>query len=156
MDKFNRKFIVAITMISFYLIMGTVFFHLAEGWRFVDAFYFTGTTLTTVGYGDLHPTHDLTKVVAVLFAFSGIGIVFYSISIIGQMYFEREEERLQKIWESTRERGQEIKARRDEHLNTVKSKLRSIRRSHLLGRMEDDDQRMRAEQRTQQDAGARK
>jgi voltage-gated potassium channel len=102
MDKWNRKLIVAVLLVSFYLFIGTVFFHFAEGWRVVDSFYFTGTTLTTVGYGDLHPTQDHTKIVAVLFAFLGIGIVFYSISIIGQKYFEREEERLQKIWENTR------------------------------------------------------
>jgi len=102
MNPFDRKVTVAITLIVFYMTAGTLFFHFAEGWRVVDAFYFTGTTLTTVGYGDFYPSHDLTKIVAVFFMFTGIGIVFFSISIIAQRYFEREEERLQKLWETTR------------------------------------------------------
>jgi TRAP-type mannitol/chloroaromatic compound transport system permease small subunit len=104
MDQYDRKIIVAVCLIAFYLLLGTIVFHVLEGWRFLDAFYFSGTTLTTVGYGDLHPTKDVTKIVAVFFMFSGIGIVFYSISIIAQKTFAREEERLQAIWSSTQER----------------------------------------------------
>jgi voltage-gated potassium channel len=128
MDKWDRKVIVAITLIALYLFLGTVFFHFAEGWRVVDSFYFTGTTLTTVGYGDLHPTHDYTKIVAVFFAFAGIGIVFYSISIIGQKYFEREEERLQRIWENTggrmtktSEEGRMVKAANEHHAKATQA-----------------------------------
>jgi hypothetical protein len=104
-DKFDRKLIVAIALIAFYLAIGTAFYHLAEGWRFVDAFYFTGTTLTTVGYGDLSPTNDFSKIVTVFFMFSGIGIVFYSVGVIAQKYFEREEERMQRIFETAREKS---------------------------------------------------
>jgi hypothetical protein len=99
MNAFDKKIIVASILVTIYLFAGTIFFHFAEGWRVIDAFYFTGTTLTTVGYGDLHPTTDLTKIVAVFFMFSGISIVFYSISFIAQRSFEREEERLQRLWE---------------------------------------------------------
>jgi hypothetical protein len=108
MNPFVRKILVACMLIGFYLFIGTVFFHVAEGWKLVDSFYFSGTTLTTVGYGDLHPTHDLTKIVTVFFAFSGIGIVFYSVGVIGQHYFEREEERMQKMWEAAQQRRQEF------------------------------------------------
>jgi TRAP-type C4-dicarboxylate transport system permease small subunit len=108
MDRFDRKIIVAVSLICFYMLFGTVFFHYTEGWRYVDSFYYSGTTLTTVGYGDFAPTHDFTKIMAVIFMFSGVGIVFYSISIIGQKYFEREEERLQKLWESTQQTREEM------------------------------------------------
>jgi len=124
MDKWDKKIIVAVSIIAFYLIAGTVFFHLVEGWRVVDSFYFTGVTLSTVGYGDFTPTHDISKVVAVFFAFSGIGVIFYSIGIIGQKYFEREEERLQKIWEGTRtnlqRREEEVKAARKTLVESVR------------------------------------
>jgi len=75
MEQYNRKLIVAILLVFSYLFAGTIFFHLAEGWSFVDAFYFSGVTLTTVGYGDFVPKHDLSKIVTVFFAFSGISIV---------------------------------------------------------------------------------
>jgi voltage-gated potassium channel len=43
------------------LVGGTVFYSLEEGWSVVDAFYFSVTTLTTVGLGDLAPTTTLGK-----------------------------------------------------------------------------------------------
>ena len=43
------------------LFVGTVFYHHAESWSYVDSFYFSVTTLTTVGYGDLVPTTDVGK-----------------------------------------------------------------------------------------------
>ncbi len=55
--------------------MGTVFYHHFEGWSWVDSFYFSVTTLTTVGFGDLHPTTDLTKIFTALYLFFGIGIL---------------------------------------------------------------------------------
>ena len=121
MDKWDRKIIVALTLIASYLFLGTVFFHIVEGWRFVDSFYFTGVTLTTVGYGDFVPTHDIAKIAVVFLAFSGVGIIFYSISIIGQKYFENEEERLQKIWENTRARTSEAQAALN--IENIKNKL---------------------------------
>ena len=124
MDKWDRKLIVAITLIAMFLLFGTAFYHWGEGWSYIDAFYFSGVTLTTVGYGEFVPTHTLTKLVTVLFAFAGIGIVFYSISILAQKYFEREEERLQKIWESAKnlraERNAQHEASRVEMINGTK------------------------------------
>ncbi|MBN2236168.1 MAG: two pore domain potassium channel family protein, partial [Bacteroidales bacterium] len=35
------------------LINGTIVYHFVEGWKWLDAFYFSAITLTTVGYGDL-------------------------------------------------------------------------------------------------------
>jgi voltage-gated potassium channel len=104
MEKFPRRVIVAFVIIAGYLFAGTLFFHAVEGWRYLDSFYFTGVTLTTVGYGDFTPTHDLSKLGAVFFAFSGVGIIFYSIGILAQRYFEREEQRLEAIWRHSRGR----------------------------------------------------
>ena len=41
------------------IISGTFFYSSVEGWSVVDALYFCMMTLTTIGYGDLHPTRDL-------------------------------------------------------------------------------------------------
>ena len=57
------------------LLVGTVLFHWLEGWSWVDAFYFCAITLFTIGYGDLTPTTDLTKILTVLYAFNGIGVL---------------------------------------------------------------------------------
>lgn len=66
-------------------------YHELEGWGYVDSFYFTGITLSTIGYGDLYPTTDISKIFTVFFAFAGIGILAAALSIIAGAYFEKRE-----------------------------------------------------------------
>ena len=57
------------------LLSGSLFYARVEGWRFIDALYFSVATLTTVGYGDLAPRTDLGKVFTVLYLLLGLGAV---------------------------------------------------------------------------------
>ena len=57
------------------LILGTIFFHVAEGWSWVDSLYYCVITLATVGFGDLAPTTDLTKLVTVFYIINGLGVL---------------------------------------------------------------------------------
>lgn len=57
-------------------IIGSIFYHLAEGLSYVDSIYFTAITLTTVGYGDFAPQTDAGKIFTAAYAFIGIGIFF--------------------------------------------------------------------------------
>ena len=54
---------------------GTAFYARAEGWSVVDALYFSVVTLTTIGYGDLAPTSDATKLFTVVYSLAGIGVI---------------------------------------------------------------------------------
>lgn len=54
---------------------GTVVYRILEGWSWVDSFYFCSVAVTTVGFGDLTPTRDVSKLFTVLYIFSGIGII---------------------------------------------------------------------------------
>lgn len=55
--------------------VGTVFYRVVEGWSWVDSVYFTVVTLTTVGFGDLHPTHDISKLFTIVFILVGVGFI---------------------------------------------------------------------------------
>jgi voltage-gated potassium channel Kch len=57
------------------LTVGTVVFRSIEGWDWIDSFYFSAVSLTTVGYGDITPATDEGKLFAVLYLFIGIGII---------------------------------------------------------------------------------
>jgi hypothetical protein len=57
------------------LLSGSLFYVVVEGWRFLDALYFSVITLTTVGYGDLAPATDLGKMFTVLYLLVGLGAV---------------------------------------------------------------------------------
>ncbi|SDN30108.1 voltage-gated potassium channel [Lutimaribacter pacificus] len=54
--------------------VGTVFFHYVEGWSWLDAYFFTVVTLSTVGYGSLVPATALGKIAATVLIFTGLGI----------------------------------------------------------------------------------
>jgi hypothetical protein len=54
---------------------GTVVYRLLEDWSWVDSFYFSAVAVTTVGFGDLTPSTDGSKLFTVVYIFAGISIV---------------------------------------------------------------------------------
>jgi len=78
------------------LAMGTVVFRILEDWTWIQAFYFSVVTLTTVGYGDLHPGSDGTRLFTALFILAGVGIVLASLTVIGSSLLARREERVRR------------------------------------------------------------
>ena len=63
-----------LALASMILMSGTVFYRSIEGWSWVDAFFFSATTVSTVGFGDLAPDTDLGKSFTVIYMFVGIGV----------------------------------------------------------------------------------
>ena len=57
------------------LAVGTVVYRILEDWSWVDSFYFSAVALTTVGFGDLSPTTDASKLFTVFYIFSGISLI---------------------------------------------------------------------------------
>lgn len=88
----REKLLTAAFLICVLLIFGTVSYHYIESWSYVDSFYFTAMTITTVGYGDFVPTTDMAKLFTVLFSFAGISIAVVILLSIGGDYYEREQQ----------------------------------------------------------------
>jgi voltage-gated potassium channel len=57
------------------LLIGTLVYMILEHWSPVDALYFSVVTLSTVGFGDLHPTTEAAKLFTVAYIMSGLGII---------------------------------------------------------------------------------
>ncbi|MBN1651971.1 MAG: two pore domain potassium channel family protein, partial [Bacteroidales bacterium] len=72
-------------------------YHFVEGWKWLDAFYFSAITLTTVGYGDLAPQTDAGKIFTVVYIFIGIGIIFGFINSFFQHRTKQREELTKKL-----------------------------------------------------------
>jgi len=62
--------------------LGTVGFHLVEGWSLTDSFYVTVQTLTTVGYGDYVPESAAGKWVAAALMLAGVSLIPLITSIV--------------------------------------------------------------------------
>jgi voltage-gated potassium channel len=72
------------------LAIGTVVFHLLEGWSITDSFYATAQTVTTVGFGDLSPGTFYGRVFASVFMLVGVGVVLYALTSTVQSIVQSE------------------------------------------------------------------
>ena len=61
-----------IVIVAVYLAAGCAFFSWSEDWRWDDSLYFCVVTMTTVGYGDLVPMNDASKVFAIIYIILGM------------------------------------------------------------------------------------
>jgi hypothetical protein len=68
------------------LLVGTAFYSLAEGWSVVESFYFSVVALTTVGFGDLTPSSDLTRAFTAVFILVGVGVFLALLTALIQKY----------------------------------------------------------------------
>lgn len=71
---------------------GTVFFRLVEGWSWIDSYFFTVVTISTVGYGQLVPATVLGKIGTTVFIFFGLGIFAVAIQQFGLYAMRKREE----------------------------------------------------------------
>lgn len=73
------------------LVSSTVFFHLVEGWSWVDSYFFTVVTISTVGYGNLVPATEIGKIATTVLIFSGLGIFAIAIREFAQLQMQKRE-----------------------------------------------------------------
>ena len=95
---YHRRLFYVFTIILLLLFGGATFYHFFEGWRYLDALYFSTATMTTVGYGDITPVTDNGKLFTIFYAFAGVAIALYGLSLMASHFVEiREEFWLAKI-----------------------------------------------------------
>jgi voltage-gated potassium channel len=63
------------------IVGGTAGYMLIEGWSAWDAFYMTAITITTVGFGEVHPLSTAGRMFTVFISFTGVGTFFYSFTL---------------------------------------------------------------------------
>ena len=89
-SKLKIAFLILFTV----FIVGTTGFHFIEGWSFIDSFYTTITTLTTVGYGDFTPRTAEGKIFTVFIIIFGVGTMLYSLVLMAETFIEARLRRL--------------------------------------------------------------
>jgi len=80
--------------------IGTVVFWYLEPFTWIQAFYFAVSTMTTVGYGDLVPSNDGTRLVAAIYMLVSVSLYVSFITFLGSHLLElRTKQLLEKLAE---------------------------------------------------------
>lgn len=86
-----------ITTLPLIIFSGTVFFRYVEGWSWLDAYFFTVVTLSTVGYGELVPATALGKIGTTIFIFTGLGVFALTIQQFASFAVKKREEHAERL-----------------------------------------------------------
>lgn len=80
----RRRLIVAVIAIFVVLLIGTLGFHVLEGWPLLESFYVATQTVTTVGYGDITPATHAGRLFSATFMLLGVATVLYGLTLLAQ------------------------------------------------------------------------
>ena len=83
-----HKLTVAFLAMMMIVTAGTVGFMATEDLALQDSIYLTIITLSTVGYGDVIPTHSSGKLIAIFLVIFGVVLAAYSATALAQLILE--------------------------------------------------------------------
>jgi hypothetical protein len=75
----HQAFVVALVVI---VTVGVVFYSVTEGWSIIDSFYFTVIALSTIGFGDLVPSSEASRLFTALYALVGVGVIGTAVHLL--------------------------------------------------------------------------
>lgn len=79
---------LAVALLCAVAVCGTLGYVLIEGWSAWDGFYMTVTTITTVGFREVHPLSRAGELFTVLVIVSGVGTAFYTFTLLATIVVE--------------------------------------------------------------------
>ncbi len=85
----HKRIFLAIFFLLFFLVTGTAGYHILEGYTFIDAFYMTVITISTVGYGEINPLSESGRIFTVFLILSGVGSIAFAASAFTEMVIEQ-------------------------------------------------------------------
>ena len=100
MDEVAKKMLFAAGLVLVLYVIGIMFYHNMEGWTWVDSIYFMTATFTTVGYGDITPKSEISRLFTVFFMWTGISVGFYLIYTISRYREEKIDQQLMSLFKN--------------------------------------------------------
>jgi voltage-gated potassium channel len=70
--------------------IATVGYHVIEGWQWLDCVYMVVMTITTIGYGEIHPLSHAGRVFNLFVMVGGVGLLFLAVGALAQALLEFE------------------------------------------------------------------
>lgn len=83
-----RRFQLSIILVAAALAYGTLGYVLLEGWSPFDALYMALTTISTVGFGEIHPLSPLGRAFTLTLILGGTGAILYTFAIFAETLAE--------------------------------------------------------------------
>jgi len=77
-------------LLALVMVIGTAGYHYIEGWTWFDGFYMVVTTLTTIGYQEVHPLSHAGRVFNVFVILSGVSLLLLGVGSLSQALLEFE------------------------------------------------------------------
>jgi voltage-gated potassium channel len=68
--------------IALVVVVGVCGYMVIEGWGFLDALYMTVTTITTVGFREVHELSTVGRIFTMVLVLSGVGVIIYGLGTI--------------------------------------------------------------------------
>lgn len=84
----TRQFLVSLIILTLIITLGSLGYIIIEGWDFMDALFMTVITLTTVGFGVVHPMGKAGQLFTIGLIFIGGGFFIYVVGAIVQFMVE--------------------------------------------------------------------
>jgi len=79
---FRTKIYTAVLLLTVILLIGVFGYVIISGYSWIDALYMTVITMTTVGFGEVVPLDDQSKIFTIFLILASVIIVGYALSII--------------------------------------------------------------------------
>lgn len=86
----RNKLFVPILLIIVINAFGTIGYMVIEGWGFMDSLFMTVTTVTTVGYGEVHDLTPRGEIFTIVLLILGVGTILYLLSALAKIVLEGE------------------------------------------------------------------
>lgn len=86
---YRSKIYTAITLLILLLIVGVFGFRFMSNYTWVDALYMTVITITTVGFGEVQPLDDVSKIFTIFLILTSVIILGYALTIITEFILSK-------------------------------------------------------------------
>lgn len=93
--------------------VGAIGYHLIEGWDWLDCFYMTFLTLTTIGFAEVHPLSPGGRLFTIILFWTTAGVLAVAVSVAGQALLQSE---LLSTWGRRRRVFRDIAKLRDHYI----------------------------------------
>jgi voltage-gated potassium channel len=90
MKIIQNTLIQVLALVTFIVAFGTAGYMVVEGWNLLDSIYMTITTITTVGYREIHGLSFKGRIFTIFLIVGGVGTALYALSTGARIILEGE------------------------------------------------------------------